>query len=418
MQRLISWLRAEYRDEPGALAEREPRVRVWLRWLFGHAVRSWEEIPADLLIRYWEGRILPVHGMRAPSRSVRSAQSRRRAVSAAMQGAVELGYVDADSDAALACRKHRGLGIAEFASGTTAVKTAIDSWSPRGWPKSKQKALHAIVATVRSCVEAAEPPNARSARTWMRPVADLTASVYLRDGNLDLDHIFHAESVAHWVAADLKGVEASTRRTKQSVIWRVGRAVAPAVTQRRPRPIGKVKAPKIYSAAEEDSFRQAAALEWPKNHAEWKWLVGSTLGGGLTGVEAEALGPGDVAAVGAGRLKVHVAGANPRWVPIRADYTELVRDAVRETSGQRFMSSSVYGSAANLAKQLHVEGLGSLSLRRARVTWIAAQLRADVSLRSLRRFCGPVHKDTLDALLRQAAEEMDDDEAVLKGLGA
>ena len=252
----------------------------------------------------------------------------------------------------------------------------------------------------------------------MRTVASQAVSVYQTVESIDPGIVMHPANIEHWIWVVNKGRSPAWHRKERNILETVGRAVAPQVVPRRPKSAGKISVAKPYNAVEEDMFRQAAELEWPSNSGALRWLAGATMGGGLTGVDAEPLGPANVVAVGDGRLKVRVEGHNPRWVPIRADYTDLVLEAIKLTSGERFISSTVYGSASGLAKQLHVEGLGSLSLRRARATWIAAQLKSDVSLRALRRICGPIHTDTLDALLRQVSDEMDDETAVLKGLAA
>ena len=303
------------------------------------------------------------------------------------------------------------------AADAASIEAVVGMWNPR-WPRTDLREGQVVLGVVRPWVLETGPPSVKVARSWLRIVADHTADVYRRDGTLDPDHVFHPASIDYRVMKVITGRYASTRRTVRSVLRRVGRAVAPAVSPRQTKSLGTVEAAVIYNAVEEESFRLAAELEWPSNRAARMWLSVATLGAGLNGVEAQMQGPAHVVAVGDGRLTVHVTGRNPRWVPIRADYTGLALEAVRLTSGDRFISSEAHGSASGLAKQLHVGGVGSLSLPRARATWIAAQLRSDVSLRALRRFSGPINHQTFDALVRQAAEEMDDETAVLKGLAA
>lgn len=423
LQRIITEIRELYREQPGALAEREGRARVFLRWTFGHIVKSWEEfsdqVTAEQLVRYWEGRFMPVRGVPRPSlRSPQATASRRRAVAAVMDAAVKLGCVDADHETVLASHQRRGLGFADTATDAESIAIAVDSWYPKGWSQAELRALKAVRPTVREWVTKTGPSSVKEGRDLMREVARHTVSVYRRDDNLDPEHVLHEKVIEYRIENELKGRAWSTNRTTRSRLRLVGRTVAPAVSLPLPKSAGKVEPQKIYNDIEESAFRDAAELDWPTNPAARMWLVAATLGAGLTGVEAEVLGPADVHRVGHDRLMIDVAGRNPRRVPIRADYTDLARKAVALADGERFIESSGYGSASRVATQIHVNGTGSLSLPRARATWIVAHLRADVSQRAFRRYSGPVHHDTLDRLMRQAADEMDDLDAVLKGLSA
>jgi len=423
LQQAIDRIRATYCNQPGALADRERRARVFMRWAFGHIVSSWDEFndtfDADLVTRYWEGRITPAVGIRQPSReSPTAASSRRRGVAAAMDAFVELGHLRADHEAVLAAHQRRRGGISPDAGDRQSIESTAAAWHPKGWSKAELRVLPEILPTVRSWVLAVQPTSVKSARDFMRTVAEHTLFIYNRDNTLDSEHIFHPENINYWIQNKLPVLARSSIRTLRSRLLHVGRVVAPTVSPSQLPLLNSSDGQQIYGEAEEDAFRQAAELDWPTNPVARMFLVGVTCGAGLKGTEAELLGPADVHQVSDGRLMVQVTGPNPRLVPIRAAYTDLVRKAAMSVSGHRFIPSAVYGSASNLARQITVHGVGPLSLPRARATWIAAHLQADVSLRALRKICGPLHKDTLDRLLRQVAEEMDDQTAVLKGLSA
>ncbi|WP_419865381.1 hypothetical protein [Candidatus Poriferisodalis sp.] len=423
LQQVIDTIRATYRNQPGALADRERRARVFMRWAFGHIVSSWDEFrdtfDADLVTRYWEGRITPAVGIRQPSReSPTAANSRRRGVAAAMDAFVELGHLEPDHEAVLAAHPDRRGRLAPDAADSQSIESAVAAWHPKGWSKDELRMLPKILPTVRTWVLAAQPTSVKSARVFMSTVAEHTLFIYRRDDTLDSEHVLHPDNINYRIQKKLQGFARSTVRTIRSRLLHVGRIVAPLVSPSPLPPLKTSDGQQIYSDAEQDAFRQAAELDWPTNPAARMFLVGVTCGAGLKGTEAELLGPGDIHPVDGRRLMVQVTGPNPRLVPIRAAYTDLVRKAVESADGQRFIPSAVYGTASNPARQITVQGVGALSLPRARATWIADLLRADVSLRVLRKICGPLHKDTLDRLLEQVAGDMDAQEAVLKGLSA
>ena len=147
-------------------------------------------------------------------------------------------------------------------------------------------------------------------------------------------------------------------------------------------------------------------------------MVAATLGAGLLSPAIAAAETSDVIDLGGGRVGVQVRGRHPRVVPVRRDYTSLVTEALGLVGGERLVSASHRTAVYTLCRQVGFGGHGSLSVRRARSTWLVAHLRARTSLAVLRQIAGPVSCDTLTALLTASASGLDPIAAASEGLGA
>ena len=96
--------------------------------------------------------------------------------------------------------------------------------------------------------------------------------------------------------------------------------------------------------------------------------------------------------VEAGRLVVQVRGRDARIVPIRACWTGTAHRAIhlakeRAEPCPRFIVAQDRNAAARAAHRVAV-GDTSLSLRRARATWLTAHLEAGTPLPVLREVAG------------------------------
>lgn len=209
------------------------------------------------------------------------------------------------------------------------------------------------------------------------------------------------------------------RRDKRWILQRVGRAAHPDGWVVAPvgEPIGRTPPSSPYTPADEAAFRISARLPSRVEPAGRRWVVAATLGAGLLGPTVATAETGDVVDLGDGRLGVRVGGTHPRVVPIRHDYTALVREAAELVGDGRFVSAT-YRTAVNmLCRQVGISGR-ALSVRRARSTWLVAHLHAATPLSVLRRIAGPLSGDTLTGLLASAAADLDPVEAALEGLRA
>ena len=209
------------------------------------------------------------------------------------------------------------------------------------------------------------------------------------------------------------------RRHTRWLLRQVGRAVFRDGWAEAPvgEPIGRRPPSSPYAPGDEAAFRLSARLPARVEPAGRRWVVAATLGAGLLSPAVAAAETGDIVDLGDGRLGIRVGGTHTRMVPIRHDYTSLVREAVELADGGRFVSATHRTAVYMLCRQVGISG-HTLSVRRARSAWLVAHLQAGTSLSVLRRIAGPLSGDTLTALLAAAASDLDPVEAALEGLRA
>ena len=133
-------------------------------------------------------------------------------------------------------------------------------------------------------------------------------------------------------------------------------------------------------------FRLAGGLPGRADRSKRMWTVCGSLGAGLRGVEIAASRTSDLQDIGDDRLAMRIRGRNPRLVPIRKDYTNLARAAIRASATDRFIPTNSH----NVVHSTVLRVDPSLSLRRARSTWLVAHLTAGTPLAVLRRVAGPL----------------------------
>ena len=119
---------------------------------------------------------------------------------------------------------------------------------------------------------------------------------------------------------------------------------------------------------------------------------------------------------------VRVRGSDARLVPIRASWTDTARRAIqlvqdRSEPCPRFIPAQDRNAAARAAHRVAV-GDTSLSLRRARATWLTAHLTAGTPLPVVRAIAGPLSAATLDDLLAATRYTVTPEQAVTAALGA
>ena len=163
---------------------------------------------------------------------------------------------------------------------------------------------------------------------------------------------------------------------------------------------------------------RASRLPGRTNRVARMWVAGGSLGAGLTGRELVAARTGDLVEIADGRLAVQTRGRLPRLVPIRGVYTELVWEAIGDTSGGWFVTSESNTVVHSIAERLDRGNGKGLSLRPARSTWLLAHIVAGTSLDVIRHVAGSLSGNTLTELLQYTNHTLDDETAALGALGA
>ncbi|WP_419946538.1 hypothetical protein [Candidatus Poriferisodalis sp.] len=182
----------------------------------------------------------------------------------------------------------------------------------------------------------------------------------------------------------------------------------------KPIPARRIAAP--YQAKDEQAFRAAALLPRRDRRARI-WVVIAAAGAGLHGPEIAAAEPSDLVERLDGRWEICVRGTKARRVPIRRDYFPLAAELASAESETPYIASDKSGAVHQIVQRIRI-GDESLSLTRARNTFLAAHLRAETPPAALVVIAGGVSYATLDRLLPHVADRVDPDDAVERALGA
>ena len=241
-----------------------------------------------------------------------------------------------------------------------------------------------------------------AARRLMWALAPFGAWAYKTLGSFTA-HSVNDRNVEVWVMSVNGHRPQGWRNASRAALRQVGRTVNPAGWPETPDAVGRPPACAPYNAAEEALLMVAARLPGVDDPAAALWVAAASCGAGMRGPEIGAAEIGDLTEVGEGRLVVQVRGRDSRLVPIRACWTDAARQAVqlvkeRPEACPRFICSRDRNAAARAANRVNF-GDTSLSLRRARATWLTAHLEAGTPLPVLREVAGPLSAATLDDLL-------------------
>ena len=279
-----------------------------------------------------------------------------------------------------------------------------------------------VMRVTRLCVAKAEPHDALSARQMIWAVAPMMAALYRMLGSLDVT-MFNPRNVEVWIDKFNRHQTRGWRHLARTCLRRVGRAANPDGWP-QPKPIGRSPIAQPYVPEIEAAFRQMTELPTQGDQPGRLWVAGGGCGAALNGVELSAAETGDLENHGNGRLVIEVRGHRPRRVPIRACWTETVRQAARlaqeregNESSVRFIHSRGKNAVSGIAASLDF-GQGSLSLRRARTTWLTAHLMAGTPFSDLRVLAGSLSAQTIIELIDLMVDEVDPEQAIQEGLRA
>ena len=300
------------------------------------------------------------------------------------------------------------------------VLARLSLWRPPVWdtyPDGSGDLESLVWPTVRCWVAAAHPDSVSMVREMLRVTSEFGAWIFGVSATVDVRMLCPA-NVEYWAFEVNAHKSLMWRRHTRWLLRQVGRAVFPDGWAEAPvgEQIGRIPPSSPYTPGDEAVFRLSACLPARVEPAGRRWVVAATLGAGLLSPVIASAVTGDLVNLGNDRLGVRVGGTHPRVVPIRHDYTSLVREAVELADGGRFVTATHRTAVYMLCRQVGISGR-TLSVRRARSTWLVAHLHAGTSLSALRRIAGPLSGDTLTALLAASAADLDPVDAAAQGLG-
>lgn len=301
------------------------------------------------------------------------------------------------------------------------VTAVTAAWVPHSVQDADPTVLAAVMPVVRCLVAAVRPGTPMAARRLLWALAPI--AVWCREtvGSFTALTI-NPRNVEVWVMEVNGRRPQGWRNAARAALRQVGRSVNPQKWPDQPDEVGRPPPCASYDPVEEAGFVEAVGLPGADEPALRLWVGAASCGAGMRGPEIGAAETGDLHEVRAGRLAVQVRGRDARLVPIRACWTDVVRQAVRlvgERPGtsSRFFVSQDRNAAARAANSVSI-GSARLSLRRARATWLTAHIVAETPLLVLRRIAGPLSAATLDDLLAATGHTVSPEQAVIKGLRA
>jgi hypothetical protein len=290
----------------------------------------------------------------------------------------------------------------------------LQRWRPTTWHERDLQALEPLLPTIRGWVRQIEARDATQAAQFLRAASGIAVWAHRTLGNIDATVVFHPSNVEEWTMKTCADRSMRWREITRSRLRSLGRVVNaegwPPPTQK----VGKQTVARPYTRIEERAFRLAGGLPGRVNRVHRLWVVCGSLGAGLRGMEIRAARVSDLEQLAGDRLAIRVRGPNSRLVPIRKDYTGLATAAADASTIDRFIPTNGRNIISATAARLNP----SLSLRRARSTWLAAHMAANTPLAVLRQVAGPLSLNTLDGLLDHTVTSMKEETAVLGALGA
>lgn len=295
---------------------------------------------------------------------------------------------------------------------------ALDSWVPKCISQEDPSVIETIMPIARSVVKAMEPTTEKEAQKKLRVLVAMLLHVYRTDGDLDLETILVSDFIDYYATSVNKHRSFAWKHEARSTLTHIAKTTNSHAWPVKYHNLKRHVTSFAYSDDDEATFRLFGELALQRGRLDEAFMVAASLGAGLSGVEIVAASPTDVEEMGDGRLGIRIARKNPRLVPVRKDYTELMRLTLRSTGRKPFIRKPYSNQAHFVADRIRVKCLGRLSLRRTRSTWLTAHLVAGTSLAALRAIAGPVSANTLNHLLDRASKQIDAEKAAREGLGA
>ena len=298
------------------------------------------------------------------------------------------------------------------------VAAKIATFAPDFLRDEDLSVREAVLSVARPWVIRARPTDEDEVRRLMRPVAALLLNAVRNYDSLDPESILHPDVIECFV---MRVCEKRSDVWKGDARWlleRIGRAVVPHLWPMERAKSGKHRVAVPYTFGQEEGFLLGGTRKCRHGRPEEAFIVCGCLALGLSGTEMAAASPGNVVSMGNGRLGLYVTGRNARLVPVREDYTDLMRAAIEAAAGGPFVQSTSHSAVHSVAQRIVVKGHGRLRFARARSTWLMAHLAAGTSLPALRAIAGPLCMNTLTDLVRYASEDMTPESAALEGLRA
>ena len=271
------------------------------------------------------------------------------------------------------------------------VAAAIASWAPAKCVPVEPAEL--VLSTAKAWVTTTVPTSASDARRLLRAVVWLAVWVYSSIGDLDAETVLCPTNTELWAVKENKHRSAAWRRDTRAGLRRVGRAVNPDGWPAVPQSLNRASdSHPVTAPLKNRRFKLVAGLTGYTHRPARMWIAAGSLGAGLAGTELGSAHVDDVVDEG-DRLAIRVRGRNSRIVPVRACWTDTLKEAVAATKAEqnsRFVVPKGRNSVYRFVKGIAPVNGSPLGLSRARATWLTAHLTAGTPLAVLKIIAGPL----------------------------
>ena len=293
------------------------------------------------------------------------------------------------------------------------VSAVLESWRPAGLGHEDLLAVAAVLPVVRVWVAAAAPGDPSSARTLLWATTRLAVWAHLTLGSVDPTIVLDPHNVQHFTVHVNARRSPHWRHVMRSALARVGRAANPQGWAPSPPQAGRSTPAAPYGTHQEQGFILEAQLPGRPHRAARMFVVGASACAGRSGPEIHRARVEDRVDLRDDRVGLRIEGCDARPVPVRAAYTEVVREAAAEAGTEKFVTAESRNAVHSIAERLTKEGL---SLPRARNTRLVAHVAAGTPLAALKDIAGSLSMDTLDALIPAVSASLTPEEAAEQGL--
>lgn len=411
-------IRADIKTNSGLSISSAKRAASGRAPLFAYAqmrgVGNWHDMCADVLLEWSAEPLRDRRGEIVRERDADEVRAQMWKARHIVNAAIRLGAPVQLGDEAMSCFLRPPHKPTRTSDDPEEIAEVVASWRPQRWRHGSLRNLESVLPDVRDRVLEANPADTDQARLWMRVLSGF-ALWAVWDRHSDPVTMHTPNNVETWVMTVNAAEDDDWKNKTRGVLRRLGPTVNPAAWPRPPKPLPARKVAAPYEPNDERAFRAAAGLPRRDRRARL-WVAVAALGAGLNGPETAAAQYNDLAEHLDGRWAISVRGSRARLVPIRRDYLPLVPELLKMADSARFIASDKRGAADQIAQRILVDN-DSLSLTRARNTFLASHIAAGTPPAALERIAGSVTHDTVTQLTRYVAADLSDEQALEQALG-
>ena len=179
------------------------------------------------------------------------------------------------------------------------VAAVMERWSPTGCVDADSEMLGRLANIAREWVTPAQPGDVNRARLLLWATFGLLEWARRFLGTTEVEVVLDPRNIEYWTMVASRDRSKTWRESTRGALRIVGAAVNPDWPP-SPLKVGRRVICAPYTAGEETAFVRTARLVGHSNRATRMWIVGGSLGGGLSGPELTAANTSDLVEIADG----------------------------------------------------------------------------------------------------------------------